>query len=144
MNRREMSFGEYIKEKRMNHNPRYTLRKMAELLDMNLTHLSDIENGRKNPFDKDKIELFCNVLGLSDDEKSDLFDLAARDSNSVSSDITETIMYTEEGDFARKALRMVNQGKGNVELWKELIRKMEEENWFPLEVAILDIQKMVE
>jgi hypothetical protein len=36
-------------------------------------------------------------------------------------------MYTQEGDYARKALRMVNQGKGNVELWKELIRRMEEE-----------------
>jgi transcriptional regulator with XRE-family HTH domain len=126
MEKKEITFGEYIKEKRMNHIPRYTLKKMAEALDMNLTHLSDIENGRKNPFDADKIESFCKILDLSDEDKSKMYDLAARDSNSVPADITDTIMYTEQGDYARTALRMVNQGKGNVELWKELIRKMEE------------------
>jgi transcriptional regulator with XRE-family HTH domain len=126
MEKKEITFGEYIKEKRMNYIPRYTLKKMAEALDMNLTHLSDIENGRKNPFDADKIESFCKILDLSDEDKSKMYDLAARDSNSVPADITDTIMYTEQGDYARTALRMVNQGKGNVELWKELIRKMEE------------------
>lgn len=127
MEKREKTFGEFIKEKRMQHEPRYTLKKMAEKLDMNLTHLSDIENGRKNPFDMGKIEAFCEILGLSDAEKSEMYDLAARDSDSVPADIAETIMYTDQGDYARRALRMVKQGKGDVELWKDLIRKMEGE-----------------
>ena len=37
-------------------------------------------------------------------------------------------MYTEQGDLARVALRKVNEGKGNADMWKELIRKMEEES----------------
>ena len=128
MEKKVKSFGEFIKEKRMEHSPRYTLKKMAESLDMNLTHLSDIENGRKNPFDKDKIDKFCQILDLSEQDKATLFDLAARDSGSVPADIADTIMYTDQGDYARVALRMVSQGKGDVELWKDLIRKMEEDN----------------
>ena len=128
MEKKVKSFGEFIKEKRMEHSPRYTLKKMAEALDMNLTHLSDIENGRKNPFDKDKIDKFCQILDLSEQDKATLFDLAARDSGSVPADIADTIMYTDQGDYARVALRMVSQGKGDVELWKDLIRKMEEDN----------------
>ena len=100
---------------------------MAEKLGVALTYLSDVENNRKRPFPADRIELFCKLLELSDEERSEMYDLAARDSDSVSQDIADTIMYTEEGDYARKALRMVNQGKGSVELWKELIRKMEDE-----------------
>ena len=78
---------------------------MAESLGVNLTYLSDVENNRKKPFSADKIELFCTVLGLSDEERSDMYDLAARDSETVPKDIADTIMYTEQGDYARKALR---------------------------------------
>lgn len=127
MLKKEITFGEFIKQKRQEHNPRYTLKKMAEALNINLTHLSDIENGRKKPFDKEKIESFCKILDLSQEEEALMFDLAARDVDGVPADITDTIMYTEQGDFARIALRKVNQGKGNIELWKELIRKMEED-----------------
>lgn len=127
MKKKTQSFGSFIKEKRLAHQPRLTLKKMAEKLGVALTYLSDVENNRKRPFPADRIELFCKLLELSDEERSEMYDLAARDSDSVSQDIADTIMYTEEGDYARKALRMVNQGKGSVELWKELIRKMENE-----------------
>ncbi len=127
MEKKTQSFGSFIKEKRLSHQPRLTLKKLAESLGLNLTYLSDIENNRKKPFPAEKIELFCKLLELSDQERSEMYDLAARDSESIPQDIAETIMYTEEGDYARRALRMVNQGKGNVELWKDLIRRMEEE-----------------
>lgn len=125
MEKPTQTFGDYIKSKRTSHQPKLTLKKMAELLGVNLTYLSDVENGRKKAFSAEKINLFCEILELSESERSELYDLAARDNETVSEDIAETIMYTEEGDYARRALRMVNQGKGNVEMWKELIRKME-------------------
>ena len=127
MQKREMTFGDYIKEKRMNHQPKLTLKKAAELLGINLTYLSDVENNRKKAFTSEKIDLFCQVFGLSSEEREEMYDLAARDTESVPEDIVDTIMYTEQGDYARKALRMVNKGKGNVELWKDLIRRMEGE-----------------
>lgn len=128
MERKTESFGEYIKQKRLSHQPRLTLKKTAELLEMNLTYLSDVENGRKKAFPAEKIELFADKLGLSEVEKSEMYDLAARDSSTISEDIKEPLMYTSQGDYARKALRLVAKGKGNDELWKDLIRKMEEDN----------------
>lgn len=128
MQKRNQTFGSFIKEKRMSQEPRITLKQMAELLSLNLTYLSDVENGRKKPFDGSKIERFCEVLNLTPEDRDIMFDLAARDNDSVSEDIADTIMYTEQGDMARIALRMVNQGKGSVDLWKDLIRKMEEES----------------
>ena len=128
MQKPSKTFGSYIKEKRIAQTPRITLKQMAELLSLNLTYLSDVENGRKNPFNAEKIELFCEVLNLTSEEKEIMYDLAARDNGSVPEDIADAIMYTEEGDYARRALRMANQGKGNVDLWKDLIRKMEEDS----------------
>lgn len=128
MDKPTMTFGDCIKQKRMLHQPRLTLKKMAELMDLNLTYLSDVENNRKKAFSAEKIDLFCRTLDLSQEEKAELYDLAARDTETVSQDIADTIMYTEEGDYARRALRMVKQGKGNVELWKELIRKIEDDH----------------
>ncbi len=125
MIRRESTFGDFIKSKRINHQPKLTLKNTAELLGINLTYLSDVENNRKKAFPSEKIDLFCEVFELSSDDREKMYDLAARDTESVPEDIVETIMYTEQGDYARRALRMVNQGKGNVELWKDLIRKME-------------------
>ena len=127
MDKPTKTFGDFIKEKRLNHQPKLTLKKTAELLDMNLTYLSDVENNRKKAFSSEKIDLFCEALGISSEDQEKMYDLAARDTESVPEDIVDTIMYTEEGDYARKALRMVNKGKGNIEFWKELIRKMEAE-----------------
>lgn len=127
MDKKNQTFGSFIKEKRMSQEPRITLKQMAGLLSLNLTYLSDVENGRKKPFDRSRIERFCEVLQLTPEDKAIMFDLAARDNDTVPEDITDAIMYTEQGDMARIALRKVSQGKGNVDLWKELIRKMEEE-----------------
>lgn len=126
MRKREQTFGEYIKEKRMTHQPRLTLKKMSEMIGVNLSYLSDIENNRKKAFSGEKIEIFCERLGLSENEKEEMYDLAARDNELVSEDIADIIMYTESGDLARKALRLEKQGKGGVELWKKLIQQMEE------------------
>ena len=127
MEKPSKTFGDLIKEKRLSQEPRITLKKMAALLNMNLTYLSDVENNRKKPFPAEKIEAFCETLGLSEEEKAEMYDLAARDNNSVPQDISDTIMYTEQGDYARVALRKVKEGKGDVEMWKELIRKMDEQ-----------------
>lgn len=45
---------------------------MSEQLGINLTLLSDIENNRKHPFSAEKIELFCELMNLSSDEKAEM------------------------------------------------------------------------
>jgi len=119
-------FGDFIKRIRISFVPKTTLKQLSEKLNIPLTLLSDIENNRKKPFDKEKIELFASIFKLSENDKAMAFDLAGRERNEIPQDISEKMMYSEVGDLARKALRISNGKKQNVELWKELIQKIEQ------------------
>ena len=95
------------------------------MLGISLSFLSDVENNRRKPFDKEKIETFANKLGLSEEEKAKMFDLAARDRGEVPYDIEDIMMYGEIGEIARFALRQSNEGYLDEEDWKKFIRESE-------------------
>lgn len=118
-----LRFGDYIRERRMSRE--ITLKHMSEALGISLGLLSDIENHRRSPFDKEKLEIFAAKVGLTEDEKNYLYDLAGRDSRRIPYDIEDVIMYTPEGDLARLALRKTKSGELTIEDWKRLIRNKE-------------------
>ncbi len=118
-------FGDFIKQKRLGDSRELTLKDMSERLGISLSFLSDIENNRRKPFDKDKIERFAQELGLSDEDKARMYDLAARDRREVPSDIEDIMMYSEIGDMARLALRQSNAGLIDEDDWKKFIRENE-------------------
>ncbi len=118
-------FGDFIKSKRLNHPDELTLKEVSKMLGISLSFLSDVENNRRKPFDKDKIELFAEKLGLAKEDKAAMFDLAARDRKEIPSDIEDIMMYGEIGEMARFALRKSNTGEISEEDWKQFIRKME-------------------
>ena len=120
-----MRFGDFIKKKRLNHPDELTLKEVSQMLKISLSFLSDVENNRRKPFDKDRIEKFAERLGLTEEEKATMFDLAARDRREVPSDIEDIMMYGEIGEMARLALRKSNAGEINEEDWKRFIREME-------------------
>jgi len=95
------------------------------MLGISLSFLSDVENNRRKPFDKDKIDLFAELLGLDEGDKAVMFDLAARDRKEVPSDIEDIMMYGEIGEMARLALRKSNAGEISEEDWKRFIRETE-------------------
>ena len=125
MREKNMRFGDFIKQKRLNDPRELTLKDMSERLGISLSFLSDIENNRRKPFDQDKIEIFAAELGLSDEDKAKLYDLAARDRREVPSDIEDIMMYDKIGDMARFALRQSNAGVIDEEDWKTFIRDIE-------------------
>ena len=128
MKERYMRFGDFIKKKRLDHPDELTLKEVSKMLDISLSFLSDVENNRRKPFDKDKIELFAEKLGLTEEEKAIMFDLAARDRKEVPSDIEDIMMYGEIGEMARLALRKSNTGEISEEDWKQFIRKTEKKH----------------
>ena len=75
MNTQNLTFGEFLQRKR--EEKQITLRKMAEKLHMSAPYLSDIEKGRRNPPEMEKLELIANILLLTDEEKSAMLDLDA-------------------------------------------------------------------
>ncbi len=126
MKEQNMRFGKFIKTRRLADPRELTLKDVSEHLGMSLTLLSDIENGRRRPFDSVKIEEYCAYLGLPEADKNRMYDLAARETGEVPSDIDDTFMYTDIGDMARHALRLSNAGIVEAEDWREFIRRMEE------------------
>lgn len=126
MNDRYLRFGQFIRKKRLADPRELTLKDVAERLGISLTFLSDIEKGRRSPFNADKIEAFCKYLGLSEEDRGLMYDLAARETGEIPSDIDETLMYTDIGDMARRALRLSNAGVVEEEDWREFIRRIED------------------
>jgi len=120
-----MRFGAYIKSKRLKDERELTLKDMSKVLGLSLSLLSDIEQGRRKPFGSDKIEKFCEYLQLSDADKALMYDLAARETGDIPSDLDDIMMHSEVGNMARMALRMTNAGVADEEDWKQFIREIE-------------------
>lgn len=114
-------FGDFVREKRLER--KINLRKLAEIIGIVPAYVSDIENNRRYPPDKEKIYKIASALELSEDETNTLFDLAANEKeNSVSPDLPEYIMGT---DNARVALRMARDLNADDEDWLKVIEMLE-------------------
>ncbi|MBO5924695.1 MAG: helix-turn-helix transcriptional regulator [Clostridia bacterium] len=117
----EKTFGAFIKEKRLEKG--INLRKLAELLVLAPAYISDIENGNRNSPSPDKMEKIVEVLGLNEDEKNEMYDLAAKDrDNTVAPDISE---YVKSNDAVRVALRKARNLNLGEQEWLKIIEKME-------------------
>lgn len=125
MNEKKL-FGDYIKRKRLEDPRELTLKDVSAALGLSLSMLSDIEQGRRNAFDDEKIVKFCEYLNLGESELSELRDLSASDKREIPSDIEGTMMHSEIGSMARHALRLANEGYGDEEDWKKFIQQLEE------------------
>ena len=126
MQEKHMRLGEYLRRKRQADPRELTLSDMSKELGISLSYLSDIECGRKKNFEADLIEKFVTFLGLSVEEKARLYDLAAKEKNTIPADIEDVLMYEEIGDMARFALRQSNAGNATEEDWKQFIRSIED------------------
>ena len=114
-------FGDFVREKRLER--KINLRKLAEIIGIVPAYMSDIDNNRRYPPDKEKIYKIASALELSEDETNTLFDLAANEKeNSVSPDLPEYIMGT---DNARVALRMARDLNADDEDWLKVIEMLE-------------------
>ena len=127
MERPQKEFGDYLKEFRRRKS--ITLQQLADKLGVSLSLISDIENRRRNPLDEEgQMETIAEFLGLTTEEKEILYDQAARKRNSVPEDIKEVIMYSDEAEYVRKALRKTKSGQISAEQWREFLKGGENEN----------------
>ena len=85
MSTQYQNFGEFLQKKR--EAKQITLRKMAEMLKMSAPYLSDIEKGRRNPPEMDKLDQIAQILLLSDEERTVMLDLAGKMRNTVAPDL---------------------------------------------------------
>ncbi len=117
----EKTFGTFIKEKRLEKG--INLRKLAELLVLAPAYISDIENGNRNSPSPDKMEKLVEVLGLNEEERNEMYDLAAKDrDNTVAPDISQ---YVKSNDLVRVALRKARNLNLGEQEWLKIIENME-------------------
>ena len=109
-------FGDFIVAKRLERG--ISLRKMAELIGVSAPYWSDIEKNRKNPPSLDKLERIASILLLTEEEKSQMLDLAGSDRDTVAPDIPA---YIKDNDYVAAALRTARDLGANEDDWEKFV-----------------------
>ena len=89
-----MTFKQYIKNKRINKS--YSIRAMADILQLSHGYLADIEKGRRQAPNKVILDKIISALELNKPDKELLYDLAAKTRNDIPVDIKEYILSNKD------------------------------------------------
>ena len=119
MNKQYENFGEFVQEKR--EEKQITLRKFADAMGFSAPFWSDVEKGRRNPPEIDKLQLIARTLNLTDEENAMMLDLAGKKRNSVAPDLPDYIM---ERGYVAAALRTARDLDAGEEEWNEFIEEL--------------------
>lgn len=121
MNKINLPFGEYVKQRRELLGK--TMRSFAAEVEISPAYLCDIENGNRKAPEK-FLERFAKALGIIDSEEMNAFyDLAGVSKNGQHSDINS---YIDSRPSARMALRTAKDRNFSDEDWLELIKYIKE------------------
>ena len=115
------NFGEFLQKKR--EEKQITLRGMAAMLEVSAPYLSDIEKGRRNPPEMEKLELISQILMLNDEDKTTMYDLAGKKRNSVAPDLPDYIM---EHDYVSAALRTARDLDASEADWLKFVEELKQ------------------
>ena len=119
MNKQYENFGEFVQEKR--EEKQITLRKFADAMGFSAPFWSDVEKGRRNPPEIDKLQLIARTLNLTDVENAMMLDLAGKKRNSVAPDLPDYIM---ERNYVAAALRTARDLDAGEKEWNEFIEEL--------------------
>ncbi len=119
MNMNDQNFGEFLQTKR--EQQKITLRQLAEKLDLSAPFLSDVEKGRRNSLDMDRLIMLRQILNLSDDEYETMLNLAGKQRKTVAPDLPEYIM---ERDYVSAALRTARDLDAGEAEWQRFVEEL--------------------
>ena len=114
-----MTFGEFIKEKRQEKG--ITLRAFADMIDIAPAYMSDIEKAKRNAPTQEILDKMVSVLGLSQEEANELYDLAASSKDAIAQDLKE---YVCDNQNVRVALRKAKDLNLGDDEWIKIIEEM--------------------
>ena len=117
------NFGEFLAAKREERD--FTLRELARQRGVSAPFLSDVEKNRSAPLTKDRLDKVAEVLHLTADEKTTMFDLVGRQRNTVAPDLPEYIMGRDYVAAALRTARDLNAGEAEWLRFVEELKKRE-------------------
>ncbi|MGL4873463.1 MAG: helix-turn-helix domain-containing protein [Clostridium sp.] len=138
-----MKFGEYIKEKRLEKG--ISLREFASRVGISPSYLSDIEKGRRNAPNDEKLKKIEKELFVIQKDIDQFYDLAGISKNYVATDLSEYIMENKEvryflrntkDDDKDEFLEDINYIFDNREV-RELVRVFREKKYTKAELELL-------
>jgi len=117
------TFGAFIRSKRIALDPYIPSHKMAKLLNISASHMSNIEAGRDAAPQNEVLANLAQILRLNKQEQEHMYDLAAASKNSpaIPADLPE---YISTHKYAKIALRAAKDAGATDEEWLEFIERL--------------------
>jgi len=109
-------FGDFLSERRKN--SQITLRQMARLLGISAPFLQNVESSKKNPLNIEKLNMLPEILSLSAEEKTLMFDLAGEKRGEVAPDVPD---YIKGRNIVVTAIRTARDLNASEEEWQKFI-----------------------
>ena len=97
-----MNFGSFLRELREKKKLRQE--DLAKAINVSTVYICDIEKGRRNPPDIEKLRIWESQLGLTDHEKARFYNMAGTERKEIPPDIVEYMLKHPE---ARAAIRRI-------------------------------------
>ena len=97
---------------------------MADRLNISSPYLSDVEKGKRDSFDLDRLNQIVKILNLDEEESSIMMDLAGKQRNTVAPDLPEYILKTKGLSVALRKARDLDVKE---EEWIKFIEEIEKE-----------------
>ena len=121
----KITFGSFIRKKRLDLDPYISLRKMAELLNLSPVHMSNVETGREAAPKNNVLENLVRILKLDKQEQEMMYELAAKSKpyTAIPGDLPE---YISSNEYARIALRVAKDVDATDVEWQEFIEKLKQ------------------
>ena len=113
------NFGDFIKDKRLR--AHLTVREFAKRLDKSAPYITDVEKDRRNPFANEDLEKVAAVLDLTDEERTEMYDLAGEKRNEIAPDIPDYIM---QRDYVSAALRTARDLDADEADWQRFVDEL--------------------
>ena len=114
-----LNFGTYFLQKREERG--ILLREMAQQLGISAPYLTDVEHGRRNPFDLEKLTKAMDILELSKEERDQMLDLAGESRDSIAPDLPG---YIRGRGVVAAALRTARDLEADDEDWETFIAQL--------------------
>lgn len=113
-----LDFGDFLVQKRLQSD--IPAKWLAEALGISQVYMCDIEKGRRR-ISEALLPRLAELLLLSEEDRYEMYDLAAKAKNTVSADLSDYIM---KNDIVRKLLRTAQKNGVSDEMWQKFIAQI--------------------
>ena len=117
-----MTFGEYLKQKRLD--KEITLRGFAKLVDISPVYLCDLEKGRKAAPSMEVMQKMVSKLALNKEESERFYDLAALEQTAKNPIPKDLNAFLKDNRVIVSALRTAKDLDATDEEWQDFIDKL--------------------